>query len=306
MGIIKRQAFKQSAVGYVAAGVALISTLCIYPKAREIYGLAQWLVQTAFFLMPVVSFGAVSLAVKFFPEFKDASNKNNGLLFNLLLIGTVGFGLIAGISFVLRAHILSGLQMLHFDVDPIQTYAWYLMILTLILVYINILGAYISNFKRIVIPAIFRNLWIKIALPLLVLGYYWNKMDTALFVNMWLAAYVLVLLALAAYAAGIGALDLKPNFPFLRKALMKRMANFAVYSGLSSVGSVLSLRLDIIMLGLLLDMDRTGIYGIAAFMANVIEIPTKAIWQIAAPIISQAFKSNDMDEIREIYKKVIH
>ena len=57
------------------------------------------------------------------------------------------------------------------------------------------------------------------------------------------------------------------------------------------------------MIPLLLDMAENGVYNKVFFMANVIEMPTRAMNQITAPVISKAWEINDTEEIRMVYKK---
>jgi O-antigen/teichoic acid export membrane protein len=57
------------------------------------------------------------------------------------------------------------------------------------------------------------------------------------------------------------------------------------------------------MIPLLLDMAKNGVYNKVFFIANVIEMPTRAMNQITAPIIAKAWEHNDVAEIRTVYKK---
>src|SRR5690554_7938187 len=56
------------------------------------------------------------------------------------------------------------------------------------------------------------------------------------------------------------------------------------------------------MIGLLLNSTKVGYYSIFLFLSVVIEIPTKAVFQITAPLISKAFDESNLKEIHGIYK----
>ena len=52
-----------------------------------------------------------------------------------------------------------------------------------------------------------------------------------------------------------------------------------------------------------LGLEASGIYITAIFMVMVIEIPRRFVGEISAPIIAQAFGSNNLKSINEHYKK---
>jgi O-antigen/teichoic acid export membrane protein len=110
-------------------------------------------------------------------------------------------------------------------------------------------------------------------------------------------------LGLVLYVGYIKQLKVSFQFSFLTKARLKQILTYAGFGILGTIGSSLATRLDIFMVTDILDYARTGVYAIAFNIANLLMVPTAAIFAISGPIIAGALKKNDMNHVEEIYKK---
>ena len=302
MGIIQREAVKQTIVNYAGVVIATVATLFIYPLDMDIYGLAQLLTNTALLLYPFVSLGVSSLTVRFFPEFGGKSKPGKGYLSVLFLWSTVWFLIFTLLIYLFQEPVFGLLSSLHFKVNLIEEYAVEILALTLLTIYISVMAIYISNFQRIVVPALLRNVSLKIALPILVFLHYLQIVNTPEVIYTWIVVHGLILVGLLRYAYSLGGFDWKLDVSFLWKRLRK-MLDYGLFTWLTSVGNAVSVRIDIVMVGFLLGPVEAGIYSIAAFIANVIQIPTKAVWEISAPLIAKVWDEEDKDELEKIYQK---
>lgn len=298
MGVIKRQSVKHSLVSYTAVLIGALSTIFIYPEDKATYGLARFVIDTASMISPLILLGFGGVTIRFFPQFKQDNKIHKGfLMFTLsaVLIGSILF-LLLGFCF---KDFFYGI---YADKEPIyQQYLPYLIPLAILIASIQLFVAYSSNFKRIVVPSIYQNLS-KISLPLLILFYVWGYLSLDHVVNGIFLNFAVALAGLILYVYWLGELKLSFDFSFLNKAKIKEIRSFALFSLFGGLGSLLAFRIDSLMISTLLDYDSNGVFAIAAFIANVIAIPTNAVNQIAAPIVSESFKNNDLDHIRKLYK----
>ena len=303
MGVIQRQGIKNTIVNYVAVGIGAISTIFIYPRNLEFYGLAQYLFSMATLLVPFASLGVVSTTLKFFPEFRDEKRQHNGMLFTLLLFASIAFIVVVSLAYAFKNSIYSILDKLAFRIDIIQDYGFLIIGLTYLLILMGIFISWASNFKRIVVPAVLNNLFIRIALPVLIILSLYQLLDIKQFASSYVICYVLITISLILYVAYLKQLRLKASFSFLSMQRLKRMASYSLYSGLSRIGTVLAFRLDIIMVSMLLGVKTAGAYGIFLFLANTLAIPTRAINNVSAPIIAKYWEENNINEIKILYQK---
>ncbi len=57
------------------------------------------------------------------------------------------------------------------------------------------------------------------------------------------------------------------------------------------------------MVGSIQTMYITGVYTMSLFIANTIDVPSRALFNITAPIVSKAWKENNLAEIRDLYTR---
>ncbi|MEZ5041397.1 MAG: oligosaccharide flippase family protein [Saprospiraceae bacterium] len=299
MGIIKRQAIKQSIVNYLGVGIGAISTILIYPLARDTYGLARFLIDTGTLIAPFLLVGFGGVTIKFFNEFKTADNRNNGLLPLVLAIPLLSSLLFVGLSYLFRSTIASVFS--HNDDHTLQ-YLFFVIPIAICLAFFQLLYNYSTNYGRIAIPAIFQN-FIKVVLPLAILLLAWKTISLDVLVWSIVGNYVVALLAIMAYLYYQQQFKLHSNWSFLTKERRKRLMSYALFGLFGGIGSVLAFRIDSVMITTLLNSTDNGDFGIAAFIGNAIAIPTNAVNQISSPILSKAIQEKKIGEVNKIYKE---
>ncbi len=304
MGIIKRQGLKSTLVNVISAFVGAASILFIYPLKDDYYGFALWFYNAAFLLLPIASFGVTSIIIKYFPIYSKSENPNNsGFLSLIFSLISGGYVLFLFVWYLFKSYILRLFDILEMDATAILENELYLLIFLYLLIGLLALVNYSSNHLRIVVPNIIQQLGYKIYLPLLVLAsvyYGFSESEFALYILLFFGiANVLMIL----YLKYLGALKFgrikKPRKDFSYKS----MATFGLFGSLNSLSGSLAFRIDAVMIPFLKDMLQNGYYGKVLFMANVLEMPLRAISQISAPIISKAWEENDISEIETVYKK---
>lgn len=303
VGVIKRQGLKRSIVNYIGVGIGAISTLFIYPLDTETYGFIQFLLGTAMFLVPFAVLGVTTLTVRFFPDFKNFENGHNGFLGFLLAGIIISFCIFICVFYLFQSSFYRWLGALGFKVLSFSDNMFVILILCFLIALTNTFVSYTSNFKRVVVPAVFSTLFIKIATPTIILFLFYQIMPFSFVKPLLVALYILILLCLIYYLYSLKQLKCKINTSFLKRPLLAKMGGYAIYGIMGSVGGVVAFRIDSIMLSTLIDFKSNGVYTIALFMANAIAIPFVSITTIASPIIASSWKENDISAIDSIYKK---
>lgn len=303
MGIIQRQGLKRSILTYLGVGVGALSTLFIYPLELEAFGMAQFLISTAAFFATFAAFGVNALPVRFFPDFENPDKKHHGFLGLLLLIACLGIAVFWALAWFFRASLYGFLAWIDFDVPLFEQNMPYIILICIALVLTAILETYTSNFKRVAIPTIFTNLFLKIGLPILIFLLFKGIIGETGLKWLLVGVYALIGWALAVYLKILGEWHIRPNPAFLTRPLVKEMASFALYGILGSFGSIIAFRIDTIMVTSLTGALNSGIYNVANYIANVIEIPFNSVIAILAPILVGSLARNATGEIVEYYKK---
>jgi O-antigen/teichoic acid export membrane protein len=118
------------------------------------------------------------------------------------------------------------------------------------------------------------------------------------------ASHVVILVLLVAYLYKIGLWQLSEN-PFTRitAAIRAEMLSFSFYITLGNFGGLFIAKIDTLMLGAMVGLQDTGVYGMAAKLIMLIDLPRNAIQQVVMPLLAKAYKENDLQTVESLYKK---
>ena len=278
----------------------MISTIFIYPLARDAYGYVQFLISTSTILALILGFGSTGLVVRYFPEFK----KDKGYLGIILSFAITTIIIFSGILYLLKDTIYKFLKARNFDLDLLNQNLVTILILAFFLTLIQTLIYQSANYKRIVIPSIVHELSYKFLLPVLVLLYYFQKITIQQIAYIIVVFYIFSFILNALYVNHLGGMSIKnKGFWNLPSKKIKEMLQYMGFSGLNVLSANITTRIDTIMIPMLISTAANGTYAIFLFMSNTIAIPMNSLNQIASPVVSDSIKNSDYKNIDDIYKK---
>lgn len=303
MGVVIRQSFKATIVSYAGACIGALLVIFIYPMSLtpEQIGLTRILAEAGLFFSSFALLGTNSMAIKFFPYFKEGQKGHNGFAFIVTVVPVIGF-LLFLLGFILFK---SGIITLFEDKSSLFTkYVIYIVPLTFFWMYITIYETYASLLQRIVVPKLIKEILVRI-LTILIIGlFYFKIISLNQFVFLFVAIYGIATVLNIVYVNTLHKISYKPDFRFLKKPLGKEMLRFMLYMIIVGVGSNIAGRIDVFMLSQKVSLSGTGIFTIAFFIASFIEMPSRAIFQITTPFASEALKNNDIPLVSSLYKRV--
>ncbi|MCB0667343.1 MAG: polysaccharide biosynthesis C-terminal domain-containing protein [Saprospiraceae bacterium] len=303
MGIVRRQSIKKTIVSFIGVLVGTVSVLKIYPLEFEIYGRAQFIIATAGLIIPFATLGISRLTVRYFPDFEDDNSSHHGFLGFLLLFTTSSFLVFVLFLSIFESSFLAALEHLGIKSDNFLENRNVILIISLVLVFNSILAMHASNFKRVVVPEIFNNLFVKLGLPVLVLLYYLRYIGVLEFNYLYALVYILAMFGLIGYLMYLKQFSLMVDLKYIRGTMFRDMIEYGLFNTLSSIGYLLSFRIDSVMIGSMLDLVSVGHYNFYSYIVNTVAVPFLALTSIAGPLIAQNFKKNDLDNAAKIYRQ---
>jgi len=301
MGVIRRQSLKHSAVNVVGLGVGAISTFFVYPHALEAYGLAQVLLSVGMVGLPILSLGANTVAIRFFPRFQDKSTGHHGFLPLILSLCVVGCALSGLLAWAFWGPFSTFLE----TKSPLlREYLWMGFPLAFCYITSSVLAVYSSNFKRIVVPSVLLDFSQKLALPLLLIAVWkdWLSLDAAM-IGL-LAHAFFVMTGLILYLRHIGEWYWRPNWSFITPALRREMLQFISFGAFGGFALLVAAKSDVFMVGSLSAVKAAGVYAIAAYLATVIEIPAKSLYAASVSSVAKYLADDNHKELEKLYKSV--
>jgi O-antigen/teichoic acid export membrane protein len=301
MGVIRRQSLKHSAVNVVGLGVGALSIFFVYPHALEPYGLAQVLLSIGMIGLPILSLGANTVAIRFFPRFQDKASGHHGFLPLLLLLCAIGCSLFALGAWIFWEPFSTALE----HKSPLlREYLWIGFPLAFFYITSSVLATYSSNFKRIVVPSLLLDFSQKLVLPLLLIAVWqnWLSLEAAMLGLLFHAA--LVTLGLAVYLNHIGEWYWRPDWAFVTRSLRIEMIQFIGFGAFGGFALLVAAKSDVFMVGSISAVKAAGVYAIAAYLATVIEIPIKSLYAASASSVAKYLADDNRPEMEKLYKSV--
>ena len=302
MGLIFRQSLKSSVGFYIGVGLGAINTLFISTRflTPDQLAISRILLENSLIFAAFSHLGTPYISDRFFAHFKNDKGKHNGFLLFILLFPLVGFSL-----FLIAFNIFdANIKAYFIEKSPtIIPYIWLSVPITFCWVYILVLESYSRVNGRTAIPTFLREVVFRTLniLLILLLGFGWIYFEA--FLYLFLGAMAFIMLSMFVYIKQLGKLYLIWNRAVWSKSLVYQIVSFGVIIIIGGIGANLILFLDRNILANKIGTTAVAIFTVAAYIATVIEIPSKAIRQISGPIMADAVYRNDKTQVRELYQK---
>lgn len=303
MGVIKKQAIGFTIISYLGVAIGSLSTIFLYPRNKEIYGLFRFLVDSANVIQPFAMLGGWYIAYKLYPRLKHTFGNADGLWGWLSVLFFIGSGIMALLIHNYQA------QIFPLDNKPesflFKRYAWTIIPLFVILGYFTMARSYSLNILKATFPTFLDQL-LKLTFPIVFLLHIVglisiDQLVIGIFVH-FIVVTILCLWYLARYKE-ISA-RLLPIKKLHQVVTNKELINFGLYGILGGGSTMLALRIDTIMVSnYLRNLEDVGRFNIASLIGSNISLPLTAITTIAIPIISKAWHENDLLQIKTLYQK---
>ena len=303
MGIVIRQSIKGTLVTYIGAFIGFLTTFFVSTKflTPEEIGLTKTLLDAALLLGSLAMMGVMSSGVKFFPYFKNEANNNNGFFFYLVSLPFLGCIITFSIALLFKG-VIAG----YFSTKAALFVDYFYLVfpLAFFMVYQQVFETYSYILMRIVIPRFVRDVLVRVITVSIFLLYAFHIIDLDLMIYLFVGCYGVATLVLFFYISRIGSISLKHDTSYVEKPLRKDIYSFTGYMILASIGGGIVAKIDGFMISAYCGLASAGIYSIALYMANIIEIPSRSLNNISMPLLSTQIKEKKQEEAEDLVKKV--
>jgi O-antigen/teichoic acid export membrane protein len=302
MGLVIRQSIITTIISYLGVVIGYINLLYLYPKflSPEEVGLFRTIQDAAILLSPFAQFGLASGIFRYYPQFVKDQKTSGSFISLMLLLSVIGFSIFFLVFQLFETSILAYFED---NAKEIIHYASLVLWLTLILLITSLMEAYSRSLLKTVVPNLLREVVSRLLLSIFVLLYFLEYLTFQQFIISTTLGYLLCLIILMLYLAKNGDLKLGLEFSVTHKLKLPELLKYSLLSFAGTAGLVIIGKVDSIMVSGLLGLAANAVYTTAFYMATVIEIPKRALSQVAMPLIARAFEKKDMKDIQTIYQK---
>ena len=302
MGVIRRQSIKTSLLSYAGVGLGYLNVILLFPSflSAEEFGLTRVMLAVVTIGSQFALLGSGNSIIRFFPEFKDPEKGHKGLLGLGLLLATIGFLIICSLLIVMKPCVVD-----HYAERSALVGQYFTLIIPFLGV--EVLFQVFRSYSRALLYAVvniaLKEVVVRSLTTLLLFAFYIGMMSFDTFILLFVIQYGLITLLLALYLVKIGEFFGGLKRYTLSSDLKKRMANYSLFAILSNTSALFVMNIDVMMINEMIGLDSVAFYAVAFYVVSLINIPRGAILNIAMPLVSEAWKNNDVKQIHGIYEK---
>ena len=302
MGIVIKQASRAAIFSYLGAALGFLTVWYVNRNllSPEQNGLLNLLISITIMSGSLGNLGFTGVITRMFPHFRSKEKGHHGFLFYPLAVSLFGF-VVFIIIYVLFAddYALRNQE----KSKLLSEYLFYLVPLTFFWSLYNVFDAYSRSVYHTTAGVFIKEVLLRIFVLIGAYCYYCNWLTFAQFVFVYCASFSSVGIIMAIYLWWQGEFSIKPAWAFLTPAIKREMLYVALFSVITGLSSLLISTIDKIIVNDKLGLSAAGIFAIATYFGSVIHIPSRSIGRISSSIIADAWKTKDLNSIRNIYHK---
>jgi O-antigen/teichoic acid export membrane protein len=304
MGTIRKQTILSSLLVYIGFFIGAIN-MYIYTKDGS-FTLEQFALTRIFFdfAQNMYAFGAlgvIPVIYKFYPYYKDNLEKHKiDLMTWGMLAALLGFVLVLLAGWYFRPVF----QAQFYEKSKLIVDYYYLMFpFALGMLFFSVLEGFCWALQKTVFSNFLKETGLRIFTSVLIALYYFNLIPFESFIFFFAFLYLLIFLILATYLHATQQLHFPTTISRVTKKFWKKMLGMQVliYSG--TVIASIAATIDSFIIAKFQGLAVVGIFGLAQYAANLIQVPQRSIQAISAGVLSRAWKDKDINEIKRIYKR---
>jgi len=303
MGIVQKEALNTTILSYIGLVIGYINKgfLFIVFLSTEQIGLVNLLLSVGLLFAHLSNFGLVNAVWRFFPFFRNEEKDHYGFLKGILIKVIIGAIIYAIIAYVLKPEIIY----LYKEKSALFVdYFFWVIPIGLANVMFLIFDMFLRGLNKNTISVISNEFFHRLLTTLLILLFAFKLIHFDLFVVFFSLSFFLPTLILFVHLVKIKELKFKRSSAKISKKFQRIVYSYSIFSYLNSIGSVVVVTMDAMMIAVFLGLKATGVYSTILYLINALQIPIRSIMRVGTSLVAKYWKEKDMEKMNELYIKV--
>lgn len=300
MSKIAQQSIQTTIFSYCGVVLGYINVLWLYPYALDAteLGIFRTIQDLGLLFVPFAQLGVGHGITRFFPKLEQ--NQSAFLSYSLVL-SVLGFLTVSLIFFGLKEQIIG---LFATNSPEVVNFLGIVLLITLFALLSSVLDAYGRSYLKIAVPTFFREVFLRILTSILVGLYLLGLINFDQVMQGLVAVYGLALAGVLFYLSWLGKVQVDFNWKNFPPGFRSSFIRFSLITFLATAASTLIMKIDSIMVSSMVSLEANAVYSIAFYMALVVELPRRAISQVAMPVIADHFAKNQIQAINSLYRQI--
>ena len=297
MSIVVKQSFFNLITIGIAFIIGAVNTLYLYPTflGSKLQGLVIALLAISNLIQPFLSFGTQHAVIRFYSRYKSKKEKDAVLTLSLIIPFIVTI-IVIPIFYLYYEQIKN---VLFQSENTLSKYAYVILFIAVSTSFFEIFYSWVRVKLKSVFGNFLKELYPRLLITSLLILYTLDFLNFESFILFLISGYYLRLLIVMIYSFIIN----KPKISFYFKKDFKEIFRYSFLILLSGAASSIILDIDKSMLSSILTVENVAYYSVAIFIAAVIEIPGRAMFQILSPIVAEVINKNNKKKLKYLLKK---
>ena len=303
MGIVARQSIKNTIYSYLGVIIGTLYVVFIVPRvfneSPENWGVIQLIMSYVLILLSFAMLGMPNTFIRFFPKFKE--ERIHEFLFFGLIVVHFGFLIISALFFLLKDVLINT------DDQSNNLFVQYFPFVFLIL-YVEVIFFLLLNYARIFLktsfPTFLRDPFIKLWTLFLIFLYGYHRITFNNLMFLYFLGYLIQLVIMIGYLIKLKIFKPKPSLYVFKSPYIKEIIYYCLFSILNGGAAILIGRIDIVMIGKLINLEYVAYYSTALLFITVLQVPVRSMNTIVQPILSDLLNQKS-NELKPLYQKSV-
>ncbi|MDE3237214.1 MAG: polysaccharide biosynthesis C-terminal domain-containing protein [Bacteroidota bacterium] len=304
MGSLRKQTLISSILVYIGFFIGLINTYFYVRNgsfSQEQFGLTKIFFDFGQNMYAFASMGVIPVIYKFYPYYEDNLKENEIDLLSWAMVASfIGFILVVIAGLYLKPFIVHNyIEKSKLIID----YYYWMFPFALGMLFFSVLESFCWAIHQTVISNFLKETLMRFITTIFILLFYLKIISFSTFIYLFSSLYLIIFIVLVIYVLKIGKLHFSFTISRVTKKFYKKMLSMQLllFSGTWIVSIAATIDSFIIAGFHNLGLASVGIFTLAQYVSNLIQVPQRSIQPASAGILSRAWKDKNMKEIERIY-----
>ncbi len=306
MGEIRRQSILSSIVIYIGFVIGFINTY-LYVKHGTFttveYGLTRLFNDIGITFFSFASLGVTSYIYKFHPFYKqNLSKKENDQAALCVLIITAGFILVVIGSIILKPLFI---QKFIARSPLLLTYYYWILPFTLGLLVFTTFEAFAWFAGKSIFTNFLKETGIRLIQTIIIIAFIVGQITFDTFIKIFSFGYPIIAAVLIIYLVYTRKIEFNFKISRVTRKFYKKIVWLMMLIYGSFIVNTIAQYIDSIIIASISrqGLADVGIYTLATFIASTIQVPQRSIVSAVIPVLSNAWKTKNFEDISRIYTR---
>lgn len=304
MANIRKQAIISSLLVYLGFVIGAINTYFFTKNGSftpDQFGLTRVFYDLGQNIYVFGSLGVIPIVYKFYPYYKDnVKEEENDLITWALSASFIGFLLVLGAGYLLEPLVIKK----YIQRAPLILQYYYLIFpFGFGMLFFSVLESFCWSIHKTVIANFLKETGMRLIVLVLIVLYMTKLVSFDGFIKLFAFLYLALFIIILLYLVKLGKFHITFKVSHPTRKYKKKMFQMGslIYGGVMI--QIVAATIDTFIIASLKGLGSTGVFNLAQYAANLVQVPQRSIQSVSTGILSQAWKDKNFTEINRIYQR---